>query len=132
MVFEVVRELNLKTQVLSVGLEHNVGTGGRRLTAVQRQKVALVRAMLRRPRILILNNALAPMESALQARLAQALRREMKDRALVLMTENAALAPGFAEAAVMKAGRIVEHGPVARLARPGSALAEFGVTAPAE
>lgn len=132
MVFEVVKELNLRTQVLSVGLEHNVGTGGRRLTAVQRQKVALVRALMRRPRILILNNALAPMEAALQGRIAQALRQEMKDRALVLMTENASLAAGFAEAAVMKDGRIVEHGPVARLARPGSALAEFGVTVPAE
>ncbi|HNB26777.1 MAG TPA: ABC transporter ATP-binding protein, partial [Alphaproteobacteria bacterium] len=131
MVFEVVRELNLKTQVLSVGLEHNVGTGGRRLTAVQRQKVALVRALLRRPRILILNNALAPMEAASQTRIAQALRHEMKDRALVLMTENAALATGFAEAAVMKDGRVVEHGPVDRLSRAGSALAELGAPVPA-
>jgi len=131
MVFEVVKELNLKTQVLSVGLEHNVGTGGRRLTAAQRQKVALVRALLRRPRILILNNALAPLEAALQARIAQSLRHAMQGRALLLVTDNAALAAGFAEVAVMRDGRIVEHGPVERLAKPGSALAELGVTAPA-
>jgi putative ABC transport system ATP-binding protein len=130
MVFEVVRELNLKTQVLSVGLAHNVGTGGRRLTAAQRQKLALVRALLRRPRILILNNALAPLDGAVQARLAQALRKEMKGRALVLVTDNAALAAGFAEAAVMREGRVIEHGPLEHLAKPGSALAELGVTAP--
>jgi putative ABC transport system ATP-binding protein len=130
MVFEVVRELNLKTQVLSVGLEHNVGTGGRRLSSVQRQKAALVRALLRRPRILILNNTLAPLEAALQGRIAQSLRREMKGRALILVTDNAALATGFAEVAVMREGRVVEHGTVERLARPGGALAELGVTAP--
>jgi len=130
-IFEAVKELNLRTQVLSVGLEHGVGTGGRRLSAVQRQKVALVRALLRRPRILILNNALAPLEASVQARIAQALRREMEGRALILVTDNAGLAAGFAEALVMRDGRVVEHGPVERLARPGTALAELGVTAPA-
>ena len=129
-VFDVVRELNLKTEVLSVGLEHNVGTGGKRLTAVQRQKLALVRALLRRPRVLILNNALAPLEGAVQARIAEALRREMKDRCLLLVTDNAGLAAGFDQAAVMRDGRVVEHGKVAQLARPGTALAELGVVSP--
>jgi ABC-type dipeptide/oligopeptide/nickel transport system ATPase component len=54
----------------------------------------------------------------------------MKGRALILVTDNAALATGFAEVAVMREGRVVEHGTVERLARPGGALAELGVTAP--
>ena len=88
LLYEVVSELGLKSEVLSVGLDYGVGTGGRRLTQPQRQKVALVRALVRRPRILILNNALAPLESAAQTRLVAALRREMKDRCLILIADN--------------------------------------------
>ncbi len=130
-IFDAVKELGLRTEVLSVGLDHGCGIGGRRLTAVQRQKVALVRALLRRPRILILNNALAPMESSLQGRILAAVRTEMKGRALVLVTDNPGLVAGFDEALVMRDGQVVEHGPVERLARPGTALAELGV-APAK
>jgi putative ABC transport system ATP-binding protein len=113
-IFEVVKELNLKTQVLSVGLDHNVGTGGRRLNAVQRQKVALARALLRRPRILILNNTLAPMEASTQVRIAQAVRAEMAGRAVILVSDNDSLAAGFDELVVMRDGRVAEHKPVAK------------------
>ena len=132
-IFDAVKELGLRTEVLSVGLEHGCGIGGRRLTAVQRQKVALVRALLRRPRILILNNTLAPMESSLQGRILAAVRDEMKGHALVLVTDNPGLVAGFDEALVMRDGQVVEHGPVERLARPGTALTELGVApAPAK
>jgi putative ABC transport system ATP-binding protein len=126
-IFDAVKELGLRTAVLSVGLDHGCGIGGRRLTAVQRQKVALARALLRRPRILILNNALAPMEASLQGRILTAVRQEMEGRALVLVTDNPALVAGFDEALVMRDGQVVEQGPVERLARPGTALAELGV-----
>jgi putative ABC transport system ATP-binding protein len=128
LVFEVVGELGLKSQVLAVGLEYGVGTGGRRLNAPQRQKVALVRALVRRPRILILNNALAPLEAAAQTRILKALRREMKDRCLILIADNAILSTVIDRVAVMRDGRIVEQGPFERLARPGTALAELLTT----
>ena len=115
LLFDVVKELDLKTQVLSVGLEHNVGTGGRRLSAVQRQKVALVRALLRRTRILILNNALAPLDGGAQARMVAALRREMRGRAVVLVSDNDGLAAGFDETLVMRDGQVAER---KRMERP--------------
>ena len=127
-IFDAVKELGLRTEVLSVGLEHGAGIGGRRLTAVQRQKIAIARALLRRPRILILNNALAPMEASVQSRILKALRQEMAGRALVLVTDNPGLVAGFDEALVMRDGQVVEQGPVERLARPGTALTELGVT----
>jgi len=125
LLYEVVSELGLKSEVLSVGLDYGVGTGGRRLTQPQRQKVALVRALVRRPRILILNNALAPLESAAQTRLVAALRREMKDRCLILIADNMGLSRVTDLVAVMRDGRVVEQGPFKRLARPGTALADL-------
>jgi putative ABC transport system ATP-binding protein len=127
LVFDIVSEIGLKAEVLAVGLEHGVGTGGRRLTAPQRQKVALVRALVRRPRILILNNALAPLEAASQARIVKALRREMKDRCLILIADNAALCGVMDRVAVMRDGRVIEQGPLDRLARPGTALSDLGI-----
>jgi len=127
LVFDVVSELGLKAEVLAVGLEHEVGTGGRRLTGPQRQKVALVRALVRRPRILILNNALAPLEAAVQTRIVKALRREMADRCLILIADNAALCSVVERVAVMRDGRVVEQGPLDRLARPGTALSDLGI-----
>jgi len=123
----VVSELGLKSEVLAVGLEHGVGTGGRRLTGPQRQKVALVRALVRRPRILILNNTLAPLEAAVQTRIVKALRREMKDRCLILIADNAALCSVVERVAVMRDGRVIEQGPLDRLARPGTALSDLGI-----
>jgi putative ABC transport system ATP-binding protein len=127
LVFDIVSEIGLKSEVLAVGLEHGVGTGGRRLTGPQRQKVALVRALVRRPRILILNNALAPLEAAVQTRIVKALRREMKDRCLILIADNAALCSVVDKVAVMRDGRVIEQGPLDRLARPGTALSDLGI-----
>ncbi|WP_162917196.1 ABC transporter ATP-binding protein/permease [Dongia deserti] len=127
LLLDVVTEIGLKSEVLAVGLEHGVGTGGRRLTQAQRQKVALVRALVRRPRILILNNALAPLESAAQTRLVKALRQEMKDRCLILIADNAALCSIMDRVAVMRDGRVIEQGPLDRLARPGTALSDLGI-----
>jgi putative ABC transport system ATP-binding protein len=127
LLFEVVSQLGLKAEVLAVGLEYGVGTGGRRLTQQQRQKVALVRALVRRPRILILNNALAPLEAAVQTRILKALRNEMQGRCLILIADNAALCSVLDRVAVMRDGRVVEQGPLERLARPGTALADLGI-----
>ena len=128
LVFDIVSELGLKSEVLAVGLEHGVGTGGRRLTGPQRQKVALVRALVRRPRILILNNTLAPLEAAVQTRIVKAVRREMKDRCLILIADNAALSSVVEKVAVMRDGRVIEQGPFDRLARPGTALSDLGIS----
>jgi putative ABC transport system ATP-binding protein len=127
LVLDVVGEIGLKSAVLAVGLEHGVGTGGRRLSQAQRQKVALVRALVRQPRILVLNNALAPLEAAVQTRIAKSLRNEMKDRCLILIADNAALCSIMDRVAVMRDGRVIEQGPLDRLARPGTALSDLGI-----
>jgi putative ABC transport system ATP-binding protein len=108
-IFDSVKELGLRTEVLSVGLGHDCGIGGRRLNAVQRQKIALARALLRRPRILILNNTLAPMEASTQARIIKSVRQEMRGRAVILVTDHNGLTVDFDEVLVMSEGRVTER-----------------------
>ena len=55
---EILDELDLYDDVLDVGLGFNVGVGGRRLTAAQRQKLDVARALLKRADYLIFNRPL--------------------------------------------------------------------------
>jgi putative ABC transport system ATP-binding protein len=58
--------LDLRRDVLDAGLGFMVGPGGKRLTHAQRQKVALARALLKRPDLLIVNRGLTALGSRSQ------------------------------------------------------------------
>lgn len=51
-------ELNLTDDIFRMGLNFDIGSGGKRLSETQRQKLHLARALLKRPDILIVNQAL--------------------------------------------------------------------------
>jgi putative ABC transport system ATP-binding protein len=56
---EVVDEFNLRGDIERVGLDHQVGPAGRLLTAQQRAIVNLIRCLVKRPDILVLDGALS-------------------------------------------------------------------------
>ena len=51
----------------------------------------------------------------------------MKGRCFILIADNAALCSVVERVAVMRDGRVIEQGPLDRLARPGTALSDLGV-----
>ena len=57
----VLQELDLRADIERVGLDHQVGPAGRLLTAPQRAAVNLARCLIKRPDILIVDGALAPL-----------------------------------------------------------------------
>ena len=63
---DVLHELDLYADVIGVGLEFNVGVGGKRLTAGQRQKLNLARSLLKSPDFLILNKPLSALDQQSQ------------------------------------------------------------------
>jgi putative ABC transport system ATP-binding protein len=122
---EVIDRLKLRPRVIEVGLDYNVGPSGKRLSTAQRQRAALVRGLLKRPRLMILNNALAVFDDAAQRRLAEHVRKVMDGAALVLITDNVALARMFDRVVIMKEGRVIEQGAVRELDRDGSRFREL-------
>jgi putative ABC transport system ATP-binding protein len=122
---EVIDGLKLRPRVIEVGLDYNVGPGGKRLSTAQRQRASLVRSLVKRPRLLILNNALAVFDDSTQRRLAERVRKIMEGNALVLITDNVGLARLFERVVIMKEGRVIEQGEVRELDRDGSRFREL-------
>ena len=119
---EVIDESGLRAAVTEAGLDFQVGIGGGRLGGIQRQKVGLARAILKRPDVLVLSDATAGFDGAAHARIADNLFREFAGRGIVWSLHRAELARAFDRAVVMRAGRAVESGPLEELDREGSAL----------
>ena len=68
LVLDVIDELDLQARrVPGRACRFNIGSGGKRLTASQRQKLALARAMLRRPDFLLVHRALSQLDGRGQA-----------------------------------------------------------------
>ena len=56
-------QLGLTAEFLSIGLDFEVGTAGRRLTLVQRQKLTVARALLRRSNYFIFSRPLTALDA---------------------------------------------------------------------
>jgi putative ABC transport system ATP-binding protein len=54
---------------VEVGLDFPVGIGGKRLSAAQRQKLDLARALIKQPDLLLLNQSTSLLDAAAQAKI---------------------------------------------------------------
>jgi len=119
---EVIGSLDLRQTVIEVGLNYNVGTGGSRLSLAERQKTAIARAVLKRPDLLILNEATSALEGRAQAKVTQGLIDEFVERSLVWVLHRASLARNFDRVLVMSNGKLQEQGTPSELDGNGSLM----------
>ena len=124
MLAEVLDRSNHRRDVISAGLDYQVGVGGARLTAAQRQKIGLARAMLKRPDLVILNEATAGLDSAAHRRVMESLMA-MAGTGVVAVLHRASLAAGFDQVLMMKGGRVVDHGTFDDLVAKGGPFAQM-------
>ncbi|MBL8838727.1 MAG: ATP-binding cassette domain-containing protein [Alphaproteobacteria bacterium] len=123
LIAEVLDELTLRPVVMEVGLDFAVGVGGARLTAAQRQKLAIARNLVKRPDLLVINNAIASLDQASQTRVLDGVLRERGKSTLVWVMESTAAARRFDRILVVADGRVAEQGRFDELNRPGTAFA---------
>ena len=91
----VVTEMGLRDDVERIGLDHKVGPAGRLLTAQQRASVNLVRCLVKRPDLLVIDGALAPFDENRSARLKRLLLESSQDRSLFMVLPNDRDTDGF-------------------------------------
>jgi len=103
------------------GLETRVGQRGESLSAGERQLVALMRAHLADPDLLVLDEATSAVDPALEMRIGRALEQLMRGRTSVTIAHRLSTAEHADEVVVVDAGRIVQRG------THGDLVAEGGV-----
>ncbi len=117
LVREVLEELDLRLMVVRNGLDYQVGVGGARLSVPDRQKVAMVRALLKRPVLLVFDQAAAVLDPTTQLRVVENVLHERKGKTVVWVLSRPEFADRFNIVLVMERGRLVEHGAFAELKR---------------
>jgi ABC-type multidrug transport system fused ATPase/permease subunit len=93
------------------GLGTRAGQRGESLSAGERQLVALLRAQLADPDLLVLDEATSAVDPALEMRIGRALERLMAGRTSVTIAHRLTTAEAADEVVVVDAGRIVQRGP---------------------
>ena len=122
---EIVDELGLRPLVVKIGLDYQVGTGGARLLAADRQKIAIGRAILKRPVVLILDQAAAVLDPTSQNRLLASVLESRKQGGVYWVLNRVDLAERFGYVLMMEKGRLVERGKFADLKSSGGALTKL-------
>jgi ABC-type multidrug transport system fused ATPase/permease subunit len=97
------------------GLDTPVGQRGESLSAGERQLVALLRAHLADPDLLVLDEATSAVDPALEMRIGRALERLMSGRTSVTIAHRLSTAENADEVIVVDKGRVVQRGPHAEL-----------------
>jgi ABC-type thiamine transport system ATPase subunit len=115
LISELLNAMSLRATVVDIGLNYEVGTGGSRLSLAQRQRAAIARALLKRPDLLILNEATTALDGHAQAKVDDGIRQDMAGRGLVWVLHRASLARNFDRVLVMSGGKLQEQGTFSEL-----------------
>jgi ATP-binding cassette, subfamily B, bacterial len=110
-------------QLLPKGYDTIVGERGCTISAGERQRIALARALLRNPSILIMDEPTAALDPTSEAIVSRTLATTLPGRTVILITHRLSLVETADFAAVLHGGRIVEFGSARDLlSRPDSQL----------
>ncbi len=103
---------HIATEILEFprGFQTMVGERGLTLSGGQKQRTAIARAVIRNPKILILDDALASVDTYTEEQILTGLRRVMQGRTTVFISHRISTARNADQIAVLVAGRIVERG----------------------
>jgi ATP-binding cassette subfamily B protein len=105
------------------GFRHEVAERGRNLSAGQRQLIALARAYLVDPAILLLDEATAALDLAAEAAVNRATEQLARQRTTLVVAHRLTTAARADRIVVMESGRIAEIGTHAELLERGGAYA---------
>ncbi len=112
-------------RALPKGLDTVVGDRGHRLSGGEKQRVAIARLLLRSPRVVVLDEATAHLDSASEAAVQRALDEAMSGRTSVVIAHRLSTVLAADEIAVIDDGRVAERGTHRELLAAGGLYAHL-------
>jgi ATP-binding cassette subfamily B multidrug efflux pump len=124
---EAAREAQVLEEAMSLpdGFDTVVGERGVQLSGGQKQRIALARALVREPKVLVLDDPLSAVDAKTEAAILDAIDRQAAARTVVLVTHRVAAASRCDRIVVFDEGKILEQGTHDELVRRGGLYAAF-------
>ena len=110
------------------GYDTLVGERGTTLSGGERQRLAIARALLKDPPILILDEATSALDSVTEARIQKALKTLMQGRTTFVIAHRLSTIRDASQVVGLEQGKIVEHGGYAELMARNGAFATLVAT----
>ena len=125
--WDALRKARLATLVESLpdGLDTVVGERGYRLSGGERQRLTIARLLLAQPRVVILDEATAHLDSTSEAAVQAALVEALAGRTALVIAHRLSTIRAADTIVVVEDGRVVEHGTHAELLAAGGRYAEL-------
>jgi ATP-binding cassette subfamily B multidrug efflux pump len=95
---------------LPYGYDTQINQGGRNLSGGQRQRITIARALVRNPRILILDDSFSALDYATDSRLRQAIYENFQESTVILISQRANTIKNADQIIVLDDGKIVGIG----------------------
>lgn len=109
---DVINQLELKQQIIEVGLDYSVGVSGARLSSAQRQKLTIARALIKNPEILVLNEATSVLDQQVERSLLSSILEAMDSRTVICMLSNREHINKFDKLMILDKGKLLALGAV--------------------
>jgi ATP-binding cassette subfamily B protein len=110
---------------LPLGFATRIGERGQKLSGGQRQRLALARAILKNPPVLILDEATSAVDNETEAAIQRSLEVVSRNRTTIVIAHRLSTIEHAHQVVAMDAGRVVEQGPPAELLAAGGLYARL-------
>ena len=107
------------------GYETELGQGGVNVSGGQKQRLCIARALLKKPKILILDDSTSAVDTATEAKIRQSFHTSLRDSTKLIIAQRISSVEDADRILVMEEGRIVGQGTHAELIRDCEAYQEI-------
>jgi ATP-binding cassette subfamily B multidrug efflux pump len=95
---------------MSEGLESAIAQGGTNVSGGQRQRLAIARALVKRPEIYVFDDSFSALDLSTDARLHQALRRDRPGASMIIVAQRVSTIIEADQIVVLEDGEIMAKG----------------------
>jgi ATP-binding cassette subfamily B protein len=112
-------------EAMAGGLDAPIAQGGTNVSGGQRQRLAIARALVKRPQIYVFDDSFSALDLATDARLREALRRNVGSATLIVVAQRVSTIVDADQIIVVENGRVVGRGTHDELVKTSETYAEI-------